>query len=108
MRTIQPKTLEIPGAKLNAERKLLGKNFRKFGYTHARLSPFQEILENAVPFATGSCRKFKPDVLIEWKEPLICNKGNIYLATKAIMALDRNQPYLKGWRLVHLPTVFST
>ena len=22
--------------------------------------------ENAVPFATGSCRKFKPDVLIEW------------------------------------------
>ena len=24
---------------------------------------FLEILENAVPFATGSCRKFKPDVL---------------------------------------------
>ena len=22
--------------------------------------------ENAVPFGTGSCRKFKPDVLIEW------------------------------------------
>ena len=33
MQTIQPKILEIPGAQLNAERKLLGKNFQKFGYT---------------------------------------------------------------------------
>ena len=40
MQTIQPKILEIPGAQLNAERKLLGKNFQKFGYTFARLSPF--------------------------------------------------------------------
>ena len=30
---------------------------------------FLEILENAVPIATGSCRKFKPDVLVEWKGP---------------------------------------
>ena len=25
--------------------------------------------KNAVPFATGSCRKFKPEVLVEWKAP---------------------------------------
>ena len=39
-----------------------------------RKENFQEIifenlgihLENAVPFATRSCKKFKPDVLIEW------------------------------------------
>ena len=32
---------------------------------------FLEILENAVtvPFATGSCQKFKPDVQSEWKAP---------------------------------------
>ena len=30
---------------------------------------FLEILENAVPFVSGSCRKFKPDVLVEWKVP---------------------------------------
>ena len=23
--------------------------------------------KNAFPFATGSCRKFKPEVLVEWK-----------------------------------------
>ena len=33
----------------------------------ARLSSVLEILEDAVPFATGSCRKFKEDVLGEWK-----------------------------------------
>ena len=48
------------------ERKLSEKNFR-VGY---RFSSFLEILENAVPFATGSCRKFKPDVLVEWKVPI--------------------------------------
>ena len=32
------------------ERKLWGKNFRKFGYTLQRLSSFLEILKNAVPF----------------------------------------------------------
>ena len=30
---------------------------------------FLAILENAVPFATGSCQKFKPDVFVEWKAP---------------------------------------
>ena len=33
----------------------------------ARFSSVLEILEDAVPFATGSCRKFKEDVLGEWK-----------------------------------------
>ena len=49
------------------ERKLPEKNFL-VGY---RFSSFLVILENAVPFATGSCRKFKPDVLVEWKVPMI-------------------------------------
>lgn len=43
------------------ERKLLPREivffFRNFG--------------NAVLFVTGSCRKFKPDVLLEWKAPLV-------------------------------------
>ena len=43
-------------AKLNAERKLPGNNFRSLGIHR----------KNAAPFDTGSCRKFKPDVLIEW------------------------------------------
>ena len=43
-------------AKLNAERKLPGNNFRSLGIHR----------KNAVPIDTGSCRKFKPDVLIEW------------------------------------------
>ena len=37
----------------------------------ARLSSFWEILENAVPFTTGSCRKRKPDFWVEWKAPLL-------------------------------------
>ena len=47
------------------ERKLPRKNFC------VRLSSFSEILENAVLFATGSCGKFKTDVLLEWKAPLV-------------------------------------
>lgn len=35
------------------------------------MSSFPEILENAVVFTTGSCGKFKPDVLLEWKVPLV-------------------------------------
>ena len=30
---------------------------------------FLEILDDSVPFATGSCQEFKPDVLFEWKAP---------------------------------------
>ena len=58
VRTIQPKILELPGAILN-EKKTCGKNFLKIG-------------GNAVPFATASCWKFKPVVLVEWKVPQVC------------------------------------
>ena len=57
MWTIQSKILEIPGAKLNGKKKL--------GYTSRGCPLFLEILENTVPFATESRRKFKPDVLVE-------------------------------------------
>ena len=50
------------------ERKLPGKNFPNLGIPREVVF-FWESLENAVPFATGSCRKFKPDVLVEWKAP---------------------------------------
>ena len=45
--------------------------FSKLWVYVARLASFLEILENAVPFACGSCRKFKPDVLVEWEAPNI-------------------------------------
>ena len=32
--------------------------------------PRKEILEKAVPFATGSCRKLEPEVLVEWETRL--------------------------------------
>ena len=53
MRTIQPNMLEIPGAKLNGKKTSEKKFPKNLGI------PREEILENAVPFATGSCRKFK-------------------------------------------------
>ena len=63
MPTIQPKILEIPRAKLNGK-----KTSGKIWVYLVRLSYFfLEILENAVPFATGSCQKFKPEVLVECK-----------------------------------------
>ena len=39
-----------------------------------RLPPFLEIPENAVPLATGSCQKFKPEVSVECKVPKILLK----------------------------------
>ena len=75
MRTIQRKILKIPGAKLNAKK--IRENFPKIWVYLARLSSFLGILENAVPFATGSCLRFKPDVLVEWKAPIeILEKQN--------------------------------
>ena len=54
-----------------------GKIFSKIWVYLARLSSFLGILGNTVPFATGSCRKFKPDVLVEWKAPIeILEKQN--------------------------------
>ena len=48
------------------KRKLPGENFVNLGKPH-EVVLFLEILEYAVPFATGRCRKFKPDLLVEWK-----------------------------------------
>ena len=53
------------------ERKLPRKKSLKILVYLVRLSSFSEILENAVLFTTGSCRKFKTDVLLEWKVPLV-------------------------------------
>ena len=67
MPTIQQKILEIPRAKLNGK-----KTSGKIWVYLVKLSFFfLEILENAVPFATGSCQKFKPEVLDECKAPKI-------------------------------------
>ena len=47
-------------------------NFREnLGIPREVVPFFLEILENAVPFATGSCQKFKPEVLDECKAPKI-------------------------------------
>ena len=51
------------------ERKLPGKIFQKFWVFVARSSFVLEYLEDAVPLATGSCRKFTLDVLVEWNAP---------------------------------------
>ena len=54
-----------------------GKIFPKIWVYLARLSSFLGISENAVPFTTGSCLRFKPDVLVEWKAPIeILEKQN--------------------------------
>ena len=72
MRTIQPKTLEIAGANLNGKKfKPPGKKFENFGIPRDvfPLFFFFLILDDSVPCATGSCQKFKPDVLFEWEAP---------------------------------------
>ena len=68
MRTIQPKIVEIPGAKFNGK-KTSGNIFSKLGLYLARLSYFLEILENAVPFATGSCRNLNQTFWLKGKRP---------------------------------------
>ena len=47
------------------------KTFSRIWVYLARLSSFLEVLKNTVPFATGSCRKFKVDVVVEWKAPKV-------------------------------------
>ena len=55
------------------ERKLPGINFRKIGYTSRGCPVFGNF---APSFAPGSCRKFKPNVLVEWKALYAsCQKG---------------------------------
>ena len=53
------------------ERNVPGKKFSKIWVYFARLSSVQEIFENAFPFTAGSCRKFRREVWVEWKAPII-------------------------------------
>jgi len=57
----EPKLVEIPVAKLNGK-KTPGKIFEKILGMPRKVVLFLEILGKAVPFTTGSCRKFKPEV----------------------------------------------
>ena len=69
------------GSKIEWKENFLEIFFRKFGYTSRGQSSFLEMSENrhywcsqpknAVPFPTGSCRKFKPELLVEWKAPTV-------------------------------------
>ena len=45
-------------------------SFEKIWVYLSRLTSVLEILEDAVPFATGSCRKFKADVLVNFLKEL--------------------------------------
>ena len=53
------------------ERNLPLKNSRKSGYTSRGCPSVLEVLKNTVPFATGSCQKFKVDVLVEGEAPKV-------------------------------------
>ena len=59
------------GSKVEWKGNFREKAFSKIWVYLARFSSGLEILENAVPFATGSYQKFKPDVLVEWKGPMM-------------------------------------
>ena len=62
------KILEIRGSKLYGK-KTFRKKLSKIWVYLARLSIVH--CPNDVPFINGSCRKFKPDVLVERKVPLL-------------------------------------
>ena len=58
MQTIQQKIPEIQGAKLNGKKTNLGKVSENLGIA-CEVALFLEILENTVPFTTGSCQKIQ-------------------------------------------------
>ena len=62
------------GSKVEWKENFGEKYFSKIWVYLVRLPPFLEIPENAVPLATGSCQKFKPEVLVECKVPKILLK----------------------------------
>ena len=93
MQTIQPK---IPGGKLNGK-KTCGKNFPKIWVFVARSSSVLEYLEDAVPPATGSCRKFTLDVLVEWNAP----KGRLPI-TKSFQKIRLKSKWNTACRVVPL------
>ena len=56
-----------------------GKKFPKFWLYLVRSSSFWKFWENAFPFATRSCRNFKPDVLVDWKAPKVyCSNATVF------------------------------
>ena len=76
------------------ERKFREKKVSKIWVYLVRLSSFLKILEKAVPFATGSCRKFKPDILVEWKAPFIFNSLLQFLFPRARCPPARSPVYI--------------
>ena len=91
VRTIQPKILEILGAKMNRKKTPAKKNFEIWVYI-ARLSSFLEISENAVLFVTGSCRKFKADIWLNGKSP-----KSLYALAYAAWRLWSSAQTSQGW-----------
>ena len=74
MRTVQPRVLKIPWAKLNGK-----KTFRKFGYTTRgcpALWKFLKIQFHSILEVVETLSKVvkKPEVLVEWKAPAIFRK----------------------------------
>ena len=64
-RNVNHSNSRFSGSKVEImERKLPGINFRKIRYTLRGCPVFGNF---APSFALGSCRKFKPNVLVEWK-----------------------------------------
>ena len=81
------------------EKKLPGKNIPRTVYL-ARFSFFSEILENAVPFATGSCWKLKPDVLVEWKAPVVLfSRKFVFLSLQSNLSGFRGRFSVNGTHL---------
>ena len=76
MRAIQPKILEIRGAKLN-KKESSGKKISKIWVYPPRLSSLFEILENAVPFATIYTGRET------WSPYSGCKKNHLYSSPEA-------------------------
>ena len=69
MQNIQPKILEIPGAKWNGKKTSGKKFFENLGVPR-EVDLFNGNFGKCCSIrGTGSCRKFKADVLVEWKAP---------------------------------------
>ena len=96
-----PETGEFSKCKISTEnsgRKVewkenLRENFPKIWVFVARSSSVLEYLNDAVPLATGSCRKFKLDVLVEWNAP----KGHLPI-TKSFQKIWLKSEWSKGFR----------
>ena len=61
--------------------------------------------ENAVPFGTGNCRKFKPDVWIEWNGAHA--KVTKFVTICAPVARARVRAPLKKFLKSNFPSVWS-